>query len=162
MLKPVEFDDLEILREWRNDPSLYQFFYQYRPITKTEQVGWWEKLGDEYQAFMVWEGGKRVGYTGLRDINSIIRSAEFTIFVIPEERHKGYGQQALRDIIDYGFNTLNLNRIYSDVFSYNEAIKLYLNFGFKREGVKRQACFKKGQYWDVYHIGLLREEWKVT
>ncbi len=160
MIKPVEFDDLEILRGWRNNPTLYQYFNQYRPITKTEQVKWWETLGNHFQAFIIWEDNKRVGYVGLRDINPITRSAEFSIFIIPEERQKGYGRTALGDIVRYGFNTLNLNRIYSDVFSFNEAIRLYYDFGFQKEGVMREACYKNGKYWDVYHIGLLKREWQ--
>ena len=109
---------------------------------------------------MIYEGKEPVGYTALRDINHITRSAEFSIFIEPQEQGKGYGKRGLHDIVEYGFGTINLNRIYADVFSFNKAYKLYIDFGFKLDGIHRDGCFKKGRFWDVYFISLLKREWK--
>lgn len=160
MIRRVGYEDLEALRFWRNNPGLYQYFNQSREISQGEQINWFNTLTPAFHPFVVYEGGRRVGYTALRDINNVTRSAEFSIYIAPNEQGKGYGRKALKDIVDYGFGTLNLNRIYASVFSFNKAMKLYTDFGFKKDGTLREACYKKGRYWDVYFISLLRGEWK--
>jgi len=160
MLKRVEYEDLEPLRFWRNNPDLHQYFNQHCTISRGEQVRWFESLNFGFQAFGVWEKNALVGYAALRDIDTITRSAEFSLYISPPEQSKGYGKKALHDIVEYGFGTLNLNRIYASVFSFNKAMKIYLDFGFKKDGTLRDGCFKKGKFWDVYFISLLRREWK--
>ncbi len=58
---------------------------------------------------------------------------------------KGYGTEAARLIIEYGFRQLNLRRIRSNVFSPNHrSLKMHENLSFVREGVQRQAFYKTG------------------
>ena len=155
----VEPEDLEWLRTWRNKPELYRYFNQYGEITRNEQEDWFLNLRKDFHPFIVWSGNERVGYVGLRDINNILRSAEFSIFIIPIERNKGYGTQALDLILDYGFNILNLEVIHSLVFEFNEAIELYKKVGFKIDGKLRHTCYKDGKYHDSYYISILRDEY---
>ena len=74
-------------------------------------------------------------------------------------RNGGYGSDALRLLIAYGFNTLNLHRIWCEVYSNNSAINVYRHLGFKDEGILRQHHYDEGQYWDSHMLGLLRSEW---
>ena len=64
-------------------------------------------------------------------------------------------------IIKYGFEQLNLHRISSGAFSFNErSIKMHLKLGFKEEGRHREVVFKNGAYHDEVMFGLLRDEWQ--
>ena len=155
----VEPEDLEWLRKWRNTPELYVNFNQYREISKREQEEWYEGLSEVFHPFIVWMGDKRVGSVSLRDINTILRSAEFSIFIVPLERNQGYGTEALRQILDYGFNILNLQVIHSLVFEFNKAIDVYTKFGFHIDGTLRRTCYKNGKYFNSYYISMLREEY---
>jgi RimJ/RimL family protein N-acetyltransferase len=165
-LTAVERTSLEQLRAWRNSPSLRRYFREYREITSEMQEAWYRDrvLGSDRQVdFEIHDAmtGKLIGHTGLYYINWTDRTAEFTIYVGDMEfRGGGYGSDALRLLIEYGFNVLNLNRIWCEVYSNNGAVEIYRRLGFVDEGVKRQHHFDEGQYWDSYMLGLLRSEWR--
>jgi RimJ/RimL family protein N-acetyltransferase len=73
---------------------------------------------------------------------------------------KGYGTDAMRVILRYGFNELNLYRVTSNTMGYNiRSMKAHEKAGFQREGVQRQSIQREGQRYDVIYYGILREEW---
>jgi RimJ/RimL family protein N-acetyltransferase len=73
---------------------------------------------------------------------------------------KGYGTDAMRTILKYAFTELNLHRVTLWVFEYNpRAIRSYEKAGFIHEGQVRQELLKDGRRWDVFEMGVLREEW---
>ncbi|MEW9121529.1 MAG: GNAT family protein [Thermotaleaceae bacterium] len=74
---------------------------------------------------------------------------------------KGYGTEALKAVIDYGFEQLELNRIEAMVMLENiQSTALLKRLGFKEEGILREHGFYKGRYWDEYCYSLLKREWK--
>lgn len=73
---------------------------------------------------------------------------------------RGYGADAMRLILQYGFIELNLHRISLGVHSYNKrAFKSYEKVGFKVEGVMRHDTFREGRRTDGIYMGILRDEW---
>jgi RimJ/RimL family protein N-acetyltransferase len=73
---------------------------------------------------------------------------------------KGYGTDALRVLLRYAFNELNLYRVSLSVLEGNaRAIRSYEKCGFRYEGRERQAWAYDGRRWDEIYMGLLREEW---
>ena len=64
-------------------------------------------------------------------------------------------------LLSHAFNDLNLNRVYSEVFSDNPALanQFYDKLGFQREGLLRQNAYKEGKYIDCVVIGILKDEW---
>ncbi len=105
------------------------------------------------------QGNKPIGTIGLHQINNKDQNAEFGIAIGEKECwEKGYGTEATRLIIEYGFKQLNLHRISSTAFEYNErSINLHKKIGFQEEGRRRKARFKDGQFWDEVMFGILRE-----
>lgn len=103
-----------------------------------------------------------IGNVSLQNINYINRSAEFAM-IIGEKDYwgKGIGRDAATLIIEHGFNSLNLNRIYCGTYSNNLGMQnMALALGFVKEGILREADFKEGNYVDVINYGLLRREYK--
>ncbi|HNK63205.1 MAG TPA: GNAT family protein [Anaerolineales bacterium] len=73
---------------------------------------------------------------------------------------KGYGTDAMRLIVQYGFMELNLRRISLGLHAFNErALKSYLKVGFRVEGRERGVFLRDGVRYDDLVMGLLREEW---
>ncbi len=73
---------------------------------------------------------------------------------------QGIMQEALRAIINYGFEIMNLNRI--EAFVMLEASRsrsLLLKLGFQKEGILREHGYWKGQFWDEYCFSLLKRDW---
>jgi RimJ/RimL family protein N-acetyltransferase len=68
----------------------------------------------------------------------------------------------LHTLAGWGFNTLNLNRIFLRVFADNaRAIRAYEKVGFQHEGRLRQDNYFNGGYRDTLLMGLLRADWSV-
>ena len=74
---------------------------------------------------------------------------------------KGYGTDAMRLIVQFGFIELNLRRITLTVFEYNpRAIRSYEKCGFQVEGRMRGRILKDNKRWDLLFMSILRDEWK--
>jgi len=73
---------------------------------------------------------------------------------------KGYGSDAMKVILRFAFQELNLRRISLDTFEYNpRAIRSYEKVGFVHEGRARKFLLREGRRWDMLFMGILREEW---
>ena len=164
ILKKVEKEDLETLRNWRNEPSLRKYFREHKDISKTDQENWYQNkvLNDPNQYnFSIFADDKLIGHCGLYYINWISRSAEFGIYLGDfNYRNGGYGSDALKTLIKYGFEDLNLNRIWCEVYKNNEALDIYKHLGFKYEGTLRSTYYNEGQYWDSDILGMLKKEYE--
>ena len=71
------------------------------------------------------------------------------------------GSKAFYQILDYGFEELKLEKIYLQVFDFNDkALSLYKKFHFQIEGKLRKHVVKSGSRVDINFMGLLKEDWK--
>ena len=61
-------------------------------------------------------------------------------------------------LVRYGFKELNLNRVYCEVYSNNEAYTWYKSIGFVYEGTLRETYWHDGRYYDSYIISILKRE----
>ena len=110
------------------------------------------------------EEDKLIGTVGLERINRIHRTATLGIFIGDKEfLSKGYGTEAIRLILDYGFNYMNLHNIKLDLLSFNErAFKCYKKCGFKEAGKIRENRFINGKYYDTISMDILDSEFKES
>ncbi|WP_166244196.1 GNAT family N-acetyltransferase [Paenibacillus turpanensis] len=105
-----------------------------------------------------------IGDIAIQSIDPVNRNANIRIAISSEEhQNKGYGTEALRLMLDYGFGVLHLHRIELNVFSYNErAARVYENIGFKREGVQREVLFYDHQFHDAIIMSILEDEYRAS
>jgi RimJ/RimL family protein N-acetyltransferase len=104
---------------------------------------------------------RAVGNVTLRDLDRENGSAEMSIVIVDRAfQGRGYGTDAVRCIVDFGFGELRLERIYLQVFDYNlRARRSYEKAGFSLDATLRHARFHHGQYHDVHVMSILRDEW---
>ena len=105
-----------------------------------------------------------IGRCMLFDIDHVNRKAMLGI-VIGEKEYwgRGYGQEATRLLVEYGFSLLNLNSIMLGTFEFNQrAIHCYEKVGFKEIGRRRQARIVGGHKYDVILMDLLAEEFQYA
>lgn len=107
------------------------------------------------------KGGKElVGTCGIYDWNKTARRAEIGGDLDPAFWGQGIMTEALRAILRYGFEKMELNRIQATVDSENiRSIKLLKRLGFKKEGILRQHSYFSGQFRDDVVFSLLKKEW---
>ncbi len=74
---------------------------------------------------------------------------------------KGVGYEACKLAMTYGFNVMNLRKIYLAVYESNpHAKKLYEKLGFKLEGTLRKHIKVDHTYYDKYLMGIFKEEFQ--
>src|SRR5919108_2713988 len=74
--------------------------------------------------------------------------------------NKGYGTDIMNVLLRFAFTEINLRRVTLTVFEYNpRAIRSYEKAGFRHEGRMRKFLNKEGKRWDMFYMGILREEW---
>ncbi|GHV40724.1 hypothetical protein FACS189490_06330 [Clostridia bacterium] len=119
-------------------------------------------MKDKKSFAIVLQGEDRlIGSAGLMNYDGINRTAELGVSIgEAADRSKGYGLETVKLILRFGFDALNLNSVVLRVFEFNVgAIKCYERAGFVKSGVRRQAYYAKGKYYDQIYMDILREEW---
>lgn len=102
-----------------------------------------------------------IGTCGLFAWNRDWRKCALGYELHPRARGKGYMNEALRAVVEWGFAAMALNRIEAMVHPSNAAsLRSLERLGFQREGLLRQVGFWSGQYHDMVQYSLLRQEWR--
>ncbi len=137
------------------------------PLKPEEEEKWYEGISvskPENYSFAIETLAKPhyIGGCGLNKIDWKNRVAQVGIFIGPERyRGRGYGTDAMRVLLRFIFDQMNMNKVRLEVFSFNDrAIRSYQKCGFVREGVMRQELFRNGRYHDIVAMGILRDEWE--
>ena len=104
--------------------------------------------------------GAICGGTGLM-IEPDHRRAELGYWIGVPYWGNGYATEAALAMVKYGFENLDLHRIYAGYFAGNLASKRVLEkIGMRHEGCQRQHMLKWGQFLDQELYGILAEDWK--
>ncbi len=163
-LSPFLKEDRLILFEWINNKELVEFNSVYKPVSRESHDSWFENLPLRKDAVIFGVrtlfDEKLIGSCQLSSINNVTRNAELQIRIGDfSMMNKGLGTEAVKLLLDYGFNKLNLKRIYLHVFATNErAINAYKKCGFRKEGVLREAAYINGRHIDANIMGILKRE----
>ncbi|MCE7740854.1 MAG: GNAT family N-acetyltransferase [Candidatus Heimdallarchaeota archaeon] len=168
-LRPLEKEDLDdIMEHWNTYESRIGLGLLI-PMSSMMEAEFIEsahsmaKSGKEYVlAIEEISTGNFLGTCGVGKINSVSRSAELGITIHnPANHSKGYGTDAMKCLLKFGFNILNFHRIELWVMEYNErAIHVYKKVGFKEVGRKREAHYLQGSYHNVVVMDILEEEFR--
>lgn len=89
------------------------------------------------------------------------RRAELSITIEASKRSKGYGYDAIQNILSIGFHQLGFNRIWLRVLESNiKAIDLYQRIGFFKEGICREESLRQSKFVNQIQMSLLKNEWQ--
>ena len=164
-LSPRSIEDAEKYTEWMNDFETTDYIGRSHQSMGIEaEKKYLEEHIKEDTVFAIIENDtdKLLGTVGLHKVNYIKRKATIGIFIGDKDyRGKGYGTEAIKLILDYGFNYLNLNNIKLDLIEFNErAFACYKKCGFKEYGRRRKSEFINGKYYDTIEMDILAEEFQ--
>ncbi len=162
-LSPRSPEDAELFTKWLNDFQTTDYIGRSaEQYTVDAERKYLENHANDRASFCIvtLDNDTMIGSVSLEDFDFIERSALFGIFIGDENfRNNGYGTEAIRLILDYGFNYLNLHSIRLSVFGNNErAIACYKKCGFKEVGRFREKKYVNGKYIDIVLMDILEQE----
>jgi RimJ/RimL family protein N-acetyltransferase len=165
-LRAVEKEDLSLLRDWRNLPDFRKHFREVRELSLADQEAWFEHLQKtkhiNYMFTIVnLESQKPIGAAGLLYVNWVTRSADFSFYIGDQEKYignNGIAEESAGLLIDYGFNSLNLHKIWMELYEFDkQKIDFFTKiFHFKQDALLRDNCFENGRYYDSLIISLIK------
>lgn len=169
-LRPVQEDELVLLERWWNCEALLP--HQAGNVIPRPDGGrieefqrWYSNTDPAHVGFAVERlvDGELLGAAVLYGATYAAPAATFAIQLRPDVLGHGYGTEATRLIVDYGFRALPLHRIELRVYAFNDrAIRCYRSAGFVEEGTRRQVVFLDGQWHDELIMSVVRPDWDLA
>ena len=162
-LRRAELEDVDFLVELANHPDVEPYLAARRPRTREEVLEEVERSQREPEAFgrlVVEVDGERAGVMGYARTNERSRIAHLAgLAVHPDFRGRHLGDEAARQLQRYLIFELGYHRLELEIYGFNErAIRHAERSGFVREGVKRKAYWRHGDWVDGVLFGLIRED----
>lgn len=166
-LRAPEMDDLDRNTRWINDDDVTRFLSVRYAMSRLAEEAWLRDLTSKPMSYtspffaIETKDGQHVGNLNLFNVLPEDRSCELGIMVGEKPLwSKGYGSDALRTLLAFAFDEMNLNRVQLRTYAFNErAQAAYRKVGFVEEGRLRQAHYTGGEYSDAILMSVLRDEW---
>jgi RimJ/RimL family protein N-acetyltransferase len=163
-LRGVTNADIGSLVRWRQDPTSEIFqTASLSPMAEADahQI-FRSSTGSDRRGFAVESLPKDaqpahlIGFVSLSGISAQHRAATFAIALDPTAGGHGYGTDATRLMVRYGFRELGLHRVSLEAWAFNErALRTYSKAGFVEEGRHRDAVFHDGRWHDEVLMSAL-------
>ena len=166
-LRAGERTDIPTWVRWFNDRRTTRTLIFLGPMGTASEEGWFTQMlehqGNDRWFFVIsrLEDDRSVGSIDLHGVDYRNGSSSLGIVIgDPADTGHGYGSDALRTLLTFGFDQLRLERIELEVYDFNErARRMYERVGFVHEGTSRHALYSDGAFHDVHRMSVLREEW---
>ena len=148
---------------WLNDPDVCRYNSHHRFLQSVEGLRTYVENTIDSRSMLVFAvvelaSKRHIGNISLQNINYVDRNAEIA-FLFGEKDcwGKGYANEAAEIIIEHAFKELGLHRIYMGTSDDNIRMQhLALRLGFREEGRRQEAQFKRGEWHDIIEYGLLQ------
>ena len=167
LLRPMKPEDIPRQHEFNQDVELYGLDSSYPRVSPFEkaQAFYQErtKFDENIAPFAIEADGQYIGYCSLMHLQNRYGNLELGILIGDREYWgRGYGREAIKLLLDYGFRYLGARRIELTTHARNErAIRCYLACGFVEEGRPRKVVWIEGEYVDLVNMSILYEEWQA-
>jgi ribosomal-protein-alanine N-acetyltransferase len=167
LLRPYTLDDApelqRLIGEWDVAKTLMSVPYPYPDGAAEEFIVQHpvdSEKGDFQFAVTHREEGCLIGGIGFNDVDSEAERAEIGYWIARTYWGNGYGTEAARAVVKFGFEVMQLNRIHAAHFSNNPASgRIMQKIGMKHEGCRRRHVRKWGELLDWECYGILRSEY---
>lgn len=166
-LRAIEKSDLNLIQAWRNSETIQPFVREYRELSMIHINEWYDSIIlDPKFIFFIIEDAKKIpiGITGLTYIDWVNRHADLHLGIY--EMQWGdieLGTVIIDTMLNHGFNTLGLNKIYAEVYENDiNKIDLFNKNKFSKDADLREHYFHKGKYISSYIFSILKSSYKTN
>jgi RimJ/RimL family protein N-acetyltransferase len=172
LIRPVKDSDVESVYAYRNDPEVARYQGWDLRYPREKVVKWVNKPGpaaptEPGDVFKVALELKATGET-IGDVSFVLakddaRQAQLGYSLARAYWHQGYATEAIRRLLAYAFDELDLHRITAGTDVRNEpSWRLLERLGFRREAHLVENAWFKGAYASEYHYAMLKREWQAA
>lgn len=146
------------MTEMMNDDDIQSMLFNDKKIITKEMEIDWVKKHQEDNTFSAYDS-ETLDYIGNCGFNEIENNkGEIGITIRKQMQGKHYAKDMIRGLIEYGFNVLNLDEIYSIVFSDNErSINCMIQLGFEEYNREKNVINRNGIQVDDIYFNLKRK-----
>jgi ribosomal-protein-alanine N-acetyltransferase len=167
ILQQLTLEDTDFVFHHFSDPKVTQYLMDEPPVVNVEEAQAIIKfyLDPERKTHNRWgivrkADHRLIGTCGFHKWEKAHFRAEIGYDLAPDCWGQGYMTEALRAVINNGFERMMINRIEALVYINNpRSFQLLQKMGFKQEGILRDCFYLNGTFYDHYLFGLLRREW---
>jgi RimJ/RimL family protein N-acetyltransferase len=159
ILRAFEREDIERCYRWMNDPNIVRTLKSRYPIAFTNEAEWLERamlpsLNERHFAIERKDDRSHIGNASIHDIDWVSRTSWFGLFIgEPTAWNRGFGTDAIRTLVRFAFDDMNLVKLRINVFDYNEKAKhVLLGHGFVVEGKLARDFYR-----DIVILSVFRE-----
>jgi [ribosomal protein S5]-alanine N-acetyltransferase len=170
ILRDFVKDDWQRVLEYQSDP-LYLRYYEWTertPEAVQEFVGWFldnekQKPRIKFQLAVVLKSNNLlIGNCGIRMDTPGSFQADIGYELDPKHWNHGYATEAAHAIVDFGFSTFTLHRVWSWCVADNIGSAHVLEkLGMRREGRLRENEYYRDRWWDTLMYAILADEWQI-
>lgn len=162
--RKIKEDDLELIMNWRMRPDITKYMNTDPQLTMESQKKWFERIKREKDEFhwILEVDDEPVGVVSLVDWdkhNSIIHTGAY--IAVREKRSMILTVSLQLSLYQFAFEQLGVNKVAMEILSNNRHIvNLNERLGAVREGILRQVIKKGAEYFDLYLLSVLKDEWQ--
>ena len=161
-IRKMEKRDIPLKVKWINDARNHQFLLYELPLDQQKTEIWFKKTKDRTDRFdgIIEVDGCPVGVIGILGIQE--KQGEYYI-TMGEQAYKGKGvaTEATRQILQYAFTKLDLDKVYLYTECENiSAQKLFEKTGFQKLGTEYGKVKNRGRNVDRFYYEISKEEFK--
>ena len=164
ILRALEREDVERCYRWMNDPNIVRTLKSRYPIAFINEVEWLESAvhpnpAERHFAIERRDDRTHIGNASIHDIDWVSRVGWFGLFIgEPTAWNRGFGSDAIKALVRFAFDEMNLGKLRIHVFDYNDKAKHVLEqHGFVQEGKLERDFYREGRYHDIVILSAFRE-----
>ena len=169
ILRPIKKGDAESVFRYRSDANTNKY-QGWIPKTINDVVSFIENRvsptininGTWFQFVVIKkDDGALIGDVGIHFFDPDNKQVEIGCTIDKNYQKHGYASEALSEIFQYIFKTLDKHRIIASIDPRNEgSIRLVEKLGFRKEAHFKESIFQDGEWLDDLVYAILRSEWK--
>ena len=159
-LRPMQDDDLDMVRQWRNHEDVRRYMYTQHEIGLEEHRRWFSRAQETpgVHLLILEQNGENCGFVNITQIHEGPVS-DWSFHLAPNAP-KGAGRQLGCASLDYAFCKQGWHKVCGEALEFNEkSIRFHLKLGFLQEGRLREQYYHGGKFYDVLRFGILAKEW---
>jgi len=156
-----EKEHIEITKEWINNEGMTSYMGSRFPVSLYEQELWYENVEKDKtkKKLIIFNKKEYVGMVSIFNIDYKNRNSEIGIYIVPDQQHKGYAQEAIKMILNFVFLELNMHKVYALIYKTNIlSLSFFKLLGFKYESIDKEAIYSQGKFIDIEKYSIFKKD----